>query len=177
MKGIGLVPNDRKNLGLITCRSVAENIILSAINKFNKFIVNALWQRKAAIRNIKKLMIRTSGPNQILEYLSGGNQQKVLISKWLETGLELLFLIEPTEGIDVGARADLYKIFRELSGQGTALVFFTSDIDELLVLSDRIFTMVEGEIVQQYEAVKAAKKEILADILLKQNTWGDHGNP
>jgi ribose transport system ATP-binding protein len=170
LNGIGLVPNDRKNLGLVTCRSVSENIILSAINKFKKLIVNALWQRKAALRNIKRLMIRTSGPSQIMEYLSGGNQQKVLISKWLETGLELLFLIEPTEGIDVGARADLYKIFRELSEQGAALVFFTSDIDELLVLSDRIFTMVEGRIVQQYDALQAGKKEILADILLKEST-------
>ncbi|UCF97518.1 MAG: sugar ABC transporter ATP-binding protein [Spirochaetaceae bacterium] len=169
-KGIGLVPNDRKNQGLVTCRSVSENIILSAINKFGRFIVNALWQRRASIRNIKRLMIRTSGPTQIIEYLSGGNQQKVLISKWLETGLELLFLIEPTEGIDVGARADLYTIFRELAGQGTALVFFTSDIDELLVLSDRIFTLVEGRIVQQYEAIKAEKKQILADILLKEQT-------
>lgn len=176
-KGIGLVPNDRKNQGLITCRSVSENIILSAINKFSRFIVNALWQRRAAMRNIKKLMIRTSGPTQIIEYLSGGNQQKVLISKWLETGLEILFLIEPTEGIDVGARADLYKIFRELSSQGTALVFFTSDIDELLVLSDRIFTLVEGRIVQEYEAVQAEKKQILADILMKENTRSSYANP
>lgn len=170
-KGIGLVPTDRKNAGLITCRSVAENTILTAINKKKKSIVSQSWVRKVVSKNIKQLGIKTSGQKQLVEYLSGGNQQKVLLSKWLEAQVDLLFLVEPTEGIDVGARADLYEIFRQLKEDGKALVIFTSDIDELLVLSDRIFSMVEGRIMGEYKSRSAQKQTILSDILSK-NTKG-----
>ena len=166
--GIGLVPTDRKNAGLITCRSVAENIILSSMNRFKMNILNSKWIREAVTKNIRSLGIKTSGMGQLVEYLSGGNQQKVLISKWLEAKVDLLFLIEPTEGIDVGARSDLYKIFRELSSRGKTLIIFTSDIDELMVLSDRIYAMVNGRIIREFDDVnKADKQTILTAILTK----------
>ena len=165
--GVGLVPTDRKNTGLVTCRSVAENIILSVINKAGRFQVGPAWIRRVAQANIRRLGIRTSGAGQLVEYLSGGNQQKVLLSKWLEADADLLLLVEPTEGIDVGTRAELYAIFRQLAAAGKSLLVFTSDIDELLALSDRILTMVEGRIVGEYDAARADKTVILNDILVK----------
>ena len=165
--GVGMVPTDRKNAGLVTCRSVAENIILSAINKAGRFLVAPAWVRRVAQANIRRLGIRTSGAGQLVEYLSGGNQQKVLLSKWLEADVDLLLLVEPTEGIDVGTRAELYAIFRQLAAQGKSLLVFTSDIDELLALSDRILTMFEGRMVGEYDAARADKTLILNDILVK----------
>jgi ABC-type sugar transport system ATPase subunit len=151
----------------VTCRSVAENIILSAINKAGRLLVSPAWVRRVAQANIRRLGIRTSGAGQLVEYLSGGNQQKVLLSKWLEADADLLLLVEPTEGIDVGTRAELYAIFRQLVAQGKSLLVFTSDIDELLALSDRILTMFEGRIVGEYDAARADKTLILNDILVK----------
>jgi ABC-type sugar transport system ATPase subunit len=165
--GVGLVPTDRKNSGLVTCRSVAENIILSVINKTGRFQVAPAWIRRVAQASIRRLGIRTSGTGQLVEYLSGGNQQKVLLAKWLEADVDLLLLVEPTEGIDVGTRAELYAIFRQLAEQGKSLLVFTSDIDELLALSDRILTMVEGRTVGEYDAARTDKTVILNDILVK----------
>jgi ABC-type sugar transport system ATPase subunit len=164
-KGIGLVPTDRKNLGLVTCRSICENTVLTAINKQKKMLVRPRWMKEVTTRSIQSLGIKAAGIHQLVEYLSGGNQQKVLLSKWLEAEVEILFLIEPTEGIDVGARTDLYAKLKEISAQGTALVVFTSDIDELMLLSDRIYTMYEGGIVNMYTYETADKNTILSDIL------------
>lgn len=166
--GIGLVPTDRKNAGLITCRSVADNIILSAINRFKMIFISPVWARAVVSSSIKRLSIKTSGPNQLVEYLSGGNQQKVMLSKWLDAEVDLLFLVEPTEGIDVGARADLYKIFRELAAAGKTLVIFSSDIDEVLALSDRIYAMVKGRIVDHYYVRSVDKLTVLTAILSTQ---------
>jgi ABC-type sugar transport system ATPase subunit len=166
-KGVGLVPTDRKNAGLVTCRSVLENMIMASINKYKTAVVSSRWARKVVNQSINDISLKTSGPDQLVEYLSGGNQQKVLLAKWLEAQSEILYLVEPTEGIDVGARADLYRIFKELIKQGKALVIFTSDIDELMALSDRIFTIVEGDVVNEYDIKDANKIQILSDILSK----------
>jgi ABC-type sugar transport system ATPase subunit len=166
-KGVGLVPTDRKNAGLVTCRSVLENMIMASINKYKTAVVSSRWARKVVNQSINDISLKTSGPDQLVEYLSGGNQQKVLLAKWLEAQSEILYLVEPTEGIDVGARADLYRIFKELIKQGKALVIFTSDIDELMALSDRIFTVVEGDVVNEYDIKDANKIQILSDILSK----------
>jgi ABC-type sugar transport system ATPase subunit len=166
-KNIGLVPNDRKHAGLLLCRDVTENIIITNINKFNKKIVRKSWADKTSKGYVNELSIKCAGVTQLVEYLSGGNQQKVLIAKWLETKVDILFMIEPTEGIDVGARSDLYKVFKEFVRQGKSVVIATSDIDELLTLSDRIITMVDGRIVQEYTIADATKQAILTDILSK----------
>ncbi len=168
-QNIGMVTNDRKNAGLVVCRSVTENTILTNINKYKKFIVSGLWSRRTAKRYVDELKVKCASIFQLVEYLSGGNQQKVLIAKWLEAEVDVLFMIEPTEGIDVGARSDLYAIFRKMAHDGKTLIIATSDIDELLALSDRIITMVEGRIVNEYDIDKADKQEILTDILSKHS--------
>jgi ribose transport system ATP-binding protein len=164
-RGVGLVPTDRKNTGLVLCRSVAENIILASINKRTIPFVSPAWARRAAAAGVRRLAVKSSGLGQIVEYLSGGNQQKVLISKWLDADADVLLLVEPTEGIDVGTRAELYEIFRALAREGRSLLVFTSDIDELMVLCDRILAMVRGRVVREHDAETAAKAEILSDIL------------
>ncbi len=162
---IGLIPNNRKEAGLVLCRDIADNITISYLNKYNIAFISGYRSNRIANAFIDKIRIKCSGPNQIVEYLSGGNQQKVLVSKWLQTKVDILFMIEPTEGIDIAARADLYGIFRELAKEGKAIIIATSDIDELMELSDRILTMAGGSIVNEYEIDQADKQIILADIL------------
>ncbi|MBN1187107.1 MAG: sugar ABC transporter ATP-binding protein, partial [Bacteroidales bacterium] len=167
--GCGLVPEDRKQAGLLGCRSVAENIVITNINKFNKKFISLKWKSKTAQQYIKKINIKTSGVNQQVEYLSGGNQQKVVLAKWLNADSELLFLIEPTAGIDVGARMEIYKIIQELSTKGISIVIITSDIDELMTLTNRIFTMISGQIINMYMTSNAEKRLILSDILSQKS--------
>ena len=164
-QGIGLVPTDRMRLGLIANRSIMENVSLPLINKIKKKVISTKWMSSLAKESIAKLDIKALSPSQLVEYLSGGNQQKVLVGKWLHAQSELLFLIEPTEGIDIGARADLYRLLKELSKEAKTIIIFSSDLDELLTLCDRIFTMVQGSISNEYDANDVAKKQLLSDIL------------
>jgi len=164
-KNIGLVPNDRKVNGLLLVRDVRENIIISDINKNNRTVVSERWSESTAKKYVAEMGIKCASTSQLIEYLSGGNQQKALIAKWVEADVDVLFMIEPTEGIDVGARSDLYKVFKDLAKQGKTIIIATSDIDELLTLSDRIMTMFDGKIVGEYDYDKITKQEILADIL------------
>lgn len=162
---IGMIPDNRKEAGLVLCKDISDNIIITYLNKYNKSFISQSEITKTANYFINKLHIKCAGSSQIIEYLSGGNQQKVLVSKWLQSKVEVLFMIEPTEGIDVAARADLYAIFRELAQEGKALIIATSDIDELLELSDRIITMAGGKIINEYQIDETDKQEILTDIL------------
>ena len=164
---IGLVPDNRKETGLVLCRNISDNIIIASINKLKQRIVLNSWKTNIAKDFIRQLRIKCTSPSQLVEYLSGGNQQKVLVSKWIHAGVDVLFMIEPTEGIDVGARADLYGRIREIVKEGKTVIIITSDIDELLELSDRIITMAEGKIVNEYPIEVAEKQTILTDILLK----------
>jgi ribose transport system ATP-binding protein len=126
---VGLVPNDRKVNGLLLVRDVKENIIISDINKNNKTVVPDRWAETTAKKYVAEMGIKCASTSQLIEYLSGGNQQKALIAKWVEADVDVLFMIEPTEGIDVGARSDLYKVFKELAKQGKTIIIATSDID------------------------------------------------
>ncbi|GHV76108.1 ribose import ATP-binding protein RbsA 2 [Spirochaetia bacterium] len=163
---IGLVPNNRKEAGLVLCRDIADNIIITHINKYKRKFATRQWALKIAKDYIEGLRIKCVDASQIVQFLSGGNQQKVLVAKWLKAEVDVLFMIEPTEGIDVGARADLYGIFRKCAREdGKAIIIATSDIDELMELSDRIITMAEGRIINEYRFEEADKQTILSDIL------------
>lgn len=162
---IGMIPDNRKEAGLVLSKDISDNIIITYLNKYDQHLISSAETSKTARNYINKLHIKCVGPSQLVEYLSGGNQQKVLVSKWLQSDVDVLFMNEPTEGIDVAARADLYQIFRELAQEGKAIVIATSDIDELLELSDRIITMAIGEIVNEYSIEQADKQVILSDVL------------
>ncbi len=163
---IGLVPDNRKEAGLVLCKDLQDNVIITNINKYKKHFVSMRQAEKLTRGYINDMRIKCSGCTQFVEYLSGGNQQKVLVAKWMNAEVDVLFMIEPTEGIDVGARADLYDIFRRYAAEGNAIVIATSDIDELMEMSDRIITMGQGRIINEYPIEKADKQQILTDILL-----------
>lgn len=161
--GIALCPEDRKQEGIIPIRSVQENLNLSARRHHCRlgFWINRLWERKNVNEQINKLAIKTPSPAQPIQYLSGGNQQKVILARWLSEEVRVMLLDEPTRGIDVGAKNEIYSIIYELAQQGMAVVVVSSDLPEVMGLSDRIVVMREGELVGSVPREEADEEKIL----------------
>lgn len=146
--GIVLIPEDRKGQGLFLGLSVKNNILFSTVKKYTSSgLLNEKLMTKISNEMIHKLGIKTPSGNQIVKKLSGGNQQKVVISKCLLTEADVLLFDEPTRGIDVGARHEIYNLINELKSQGKAIVIVTSDMEELLGVSDRIYVICEGKVI------------------------------
>jgi len=165
---IGYLPTDRKVNGLIGCRDIVNNIMLTSVNAGKKEILNLKKMRADSDELTKELRVKMASLDQLIVYLSGGNQQKILLGKWLLADVDILFLNGPTEGIDVGARMDIYSELNKLALEGKTLILFSSDIDELLTLCNRIFTLSEGLLVGEYIGTTAEKSVILTDMLTKQ---------
>ncbi|HYZ84846.1 MAG TPA: sugar ABC transporter ATP-binding protein [Bryobacteraceae bacterium] len=145
--GIALIPEDRQKLGLATGLSIRHNTTLSSLDKVSRFsFVSAGDERRVAAEAIQKLRIRSSGPEQIAGRLSGGNQQKVVISKWLAKGARIFLFDEPTRGIDVGAKVEVFEVISSLARNGAAILVVSSELPELLQVSDRILVMASGRI-------------------------------
>ena len=146
--GVALVPEDRKQQGLIIEIAVRENLGLPGLRRHQRAagLVNQAVIRRTATEMIEKLDIRTPGPHQLVQYLSGGNQQKVVLGKWLALRPRVLLLDEPTRGVDVGAKQDIYALMEQLAEQGIAILFVSSDMEEILGMSDRVLVMHEGHI-------------------------------
>ncbi|MFM0593268.1 sugar ABC transporter ATP-binding protein [Paraburkholderia dilworthii] len=161
--GIGYLSEDRKRYGLATGMDVESNIVMSNLGKFlslNFFLRRARIRRTAG-HFIKLLAIRTPSATQPVRLLSGGNQQKVVIAKWLERDCDVLFFDEPTRGIDVGAKSEIYKLLRALAAQGKAIVMISSELPEILRMSDRIVVMCEGRITGELSAAQASQESIM----------------
>ncbi|MFM0644621.1 sugar ABC transporter ATP-binding protein [Paraburkholderia bryophila] len=161
--GIGYLSEDRKRYGLATGMDVESNIVMSNLDKFlslNFFLRRARIRRTAG-HFIKLLAIRTPSATQPVRLLSGGNQQKVVIAKWLERDCDVLFFDEPTRGIDVGAKSEIYKLLRALAAQGKAIVMISSELPEILRMSDRIVVMCEGRITGELLAAEASQESIM----------------
>ena len=159
---IALLPEDRKKHGLIMCLSVGENIIISSYDSVSKFGV--LNKRKIAdiIRIfIRKLMIKTPSPKQLVMNLSGGNQQKVIIARWLSANSDLILLDEPTRGIDVGAKQEVHQLIFEMATNGKTILVASSEIPELLKICDRIYVMHEGCITAEFTNKNLRSDQIL----------------
>jgi ribose transport system ATP-binding protein len=145
--GIFLVPEDRRKEGLVVDMTVRENTTLPSLGAYATCgLVNKSRETAIAREQISSLKIKTPGPEALIRNLSGGNQQKVAIGKWLAMGPKVLILDEPTRGIDVGAKAEIYKLIRTLAGNGAVILIVSSDMEEVLHLSDRIAVMHEGRI-------------------------------
>lgn len=143
--GIALVPEDRKQQGVLLKKSIKDNINISVLKKISRgVVVNSHVEKENALKYIKELRIRTPSMYQLAQNLSGGNQQKVALGKCLATNAKVLIMDEPTRGIDVGAKQEIYDLMRELSAQGMAIIMISSEMDELLGMSDRIMIMSEG---------------------------------
>lgn len=145
--GVYLVPEDRRAEGLVVDLSVRENLTLPSLLQYaTGWLIQRSRERAAAEAQIKLLRIRTPDAETPVRHLSGGNQQKVVLGKWLLWSPRVLILDEPTRGIDVGAKAEIYRLMRQLAEQGTVVLMVSSDMEELLNLSDRIVVMHEGRI-------------------------------
>lgn len=132
--------------------------------------MNKALEKKTALDRIGELSIKTTGPRQIVKYLSGGNQQKVVLSKWLSGDFSILMLDEPTKGIDVNAKRDIYKLIHELSLQGKGILFMSSYLPELLNFCDRILVMNDGAIVGEYPSSGPQIKETITHAMLGGKT-------
>lgn len=164
-QGLVLVPEDRKQQGLITEQSVAFNITLPWLKEWIHGCAFHYQARDAIVdRTVKRFGVRLSTPDQSIRDLSGGNQQKVLVGRWMEQPPKILILDEPTRGIDVGAREDLYRIIGELVSQGMALILISSDLDEVLNISHRIGTFREGHLTGVYPAESVSAEQIMQQL-------------
>ena len=143
--GIALVSEDRKERGLHLAASICDNVALPSIGALSRFGLRTFARERAlAADMIKRLSVRCTGIGQEAAALSGGNQQKVVIGKWLATEPRILLLDEPTRGIDIGAKQEIYRLIFDLAAQGLGIIVVTSEMPELLLLSDRILVMCEG---------------------------------
>ena len=160
--GIVMVPEDRKDLGLTLCRSIKENIALPHLKMFEKGVVLDFKKEEKECGEIaKKLSVKMSSMNQLAGNLSGGNQQKVVLSKWLIKTPRVLILDEPTRGIDVGAKAEIHALMCEFAKQGMAIIMISSELPEVMGMSDRIVVMGDGVLKGEFEYQKCTQNEIL----------------
>ena len=149
-KGIGLIPEDRKHFGLIQKHSVTKNATLIQLDKIiSKIFLNKNKEKDYINKAIKKMSIKVNDPSAKVSSLSGGNQQKVVVSKWMDMDMEILIFDEPTKGIDVSAKEDIFKIINDFSDKGMGIIFISSDLEEVARISDRAVIMKNGRIVKE----------------------------
>jgi ABC-type sugar transport system ATPase subunit len=160
--GIGMIPEDRKDAGLFLDMTVAENIaVTNPRTVAPRMLMSRRRSRQLAQKYVDRLGIRTASLDQRVGNLSGGNQQKVLLAKWLARNPAVLIVDEPTRGVDVGARADIYAVLRELAATGMALLVVSSDLPEVLTLADRVVVMSEGRTVGELDGDAATEMTVL----------------
>jgi len=161
-QGIGLVPEDRKLQGLILKLEIGHNISLASLGRISTFgAVSPSRERSMVGASIEKLKVRCSGARQRVGELSGGNQQKVVLSKWLETRPKVLILDEPTKGVDLAAKAELQTIVRELAREGTAVILISSELEEIRQMADRILVFKAGRIAGEFPGAGATDRQLM----------------
>jgi ribose transport system ATP-binding protein len=173
--GMALIPEDRKTEGLMLPMSVRDNLSFAALGALSRWgIVNAVAERDAVERIVKLLAVRTVGTDVPAGSLSGGNQQKLVIGKWLMMAPRILLLNDPTRGIDVGTKQEMYVLLRELADAGAAILFYSTDYDELIGCCDRVLVMYDGAIVRELIGAEVTERALVASAL---NIGADAGNP
>jgi ribose transport system ATP-binding protein len=168
--GVGYLSEDRKRYGLLLDQDVSANLALSSLGKFSSAIgfVNARAILKAAERQVASLRIRTPSIRQTVQNLSGGNQQKVVIGKWLTRDCDVLIFDEPTRGIDVGAKEEIYDLLEKLTAAGKSIIMISSELPEILRLSNRIAVMCEGRVTSILTADEATPEVVMHFATLRQ---------
>ncbi len=147
--GISLLTEDKKANGLCLNMSVASNISLVGLNKLGNFFINLKHEKESVQEYVKQLKIKTPNLSQEVQFLSGGNQQKVVLAKWLYKGVDLLIVDEPTQGIDVSAKVEVYDLLSDLAKEGKSILMISSDMPELIALSDRVLVIKDFSIVKE----------------------------
>jgi ribose transport system ATP-binding protein len=165
--GLGLSPEERKSQGLLLEEPVFKNVTLASFARFARFsVLNERKERSVSREQIDALELRPADPDRETGILSGGNQQKILLARWLVEGTSVLLLDEPTRGVDVGARAEIYALVRRLADAGTAIVVVSSEIEEVLGLADTVLVIAEGKVLQTTPATEIDEHGVL-DLVMK----------
>lgn len=160
--GISYVPEDRKNHGLVLPMPIGDNITLPVLNEFTAYgWLNRKKEKGVAADASKKLEVKATSIEQKAQELSGGNQQKVVLAKWLNTNPRILILDEPTRGIDVGTKAAVHRLMSSLAAQGMAILMISSELPEILGMSDRILVMREGRITGEFDRSEATQEKLM----------------
>lgn len=161
--GLSLVPEDRKGMGLVLIQSILKNISLPNLDQFSNFLrIDADAELKASMQQSKNLTIKTPSLEALVETLSGGNQQKVVISKWLLSNPLVLIMDDPTRGIDVGAKYEIYKLMNDLTEKGVAIIMISSELEEVLGMSDRVMVMYRGRSTEILPIQEANQERIMS---------------
>ena len=162
-KRLGLLPESRKQNGLALMLSIAKNTTQAALNKIRKGpFISLAKENKVAEKTVEDLRVVCPGIEYDVIGLSGGNQQKVVLGKWLFTESEILIFDEPTRGIDVGAKAEIYNIMNDFAAKGKTIIMVSSDLPEIFMIADRIYVMREGEIIADLDVDQTSQEEIIS---------------
>lgn len=160
--GVGLVPEERKSEGLFIALSTAVNIPMVRTFKSGKMLASPAAERRTAAEYVRRLRVKVANIAAPVGTLSGGNQQKVVLAKWLDAGADVLILDEPTRGIDIGAKQEIYALIQELCAQGLAIVLISSELPEVLALSHRILVMCQGRVAAELDVAEASEEKIMS---------------
>ena len=160
--GIGYLSEDRKRFGLIVEKSIEENTVISSLNDFVKGIfIDRAKSKEVSQKYVENLKTKTPSVSQLVKKLSGGNQQKVVIAKWLVRDSDILIFDEPTRGIDVGAKSEIYALMERLAKEGKSIIMISSELPEVLRMSDRVIVMCEGRITGTLDIAEANQEVIM----------------
>ena len=160
--GVSFATEDRKGTGLVLLRSIGENMSLPLLKKFSpRYFMRVKEEKKIWQKQMETLRIKAPGVKTLTSALSGGNQQKVVLARWLMTHPKILLLDEPTRGIDVGAKAEIYQLINSLAKQGMAIIVVSSELPEVIGISDRIVTFCEGELTGEFNQSEATQEKLL----------------
>ena len=168
-RGVALVTEDRKQQGLILAESVSSNMTLATLKKFSRLgFISRRLEKQVSRGYIERLAIKTPSTEQKVVNLSGGNQQKVIIGKWLHTDAEILILDEPTRGIDVGAKYEIYQLINKLADSGKSVIIISSDLSEVIHMSDRLLVVHEGRLKGELTGESMNAETIMKKAILKE---------
>jgi rhamnose transport system ATP-binding protein len=160
--GIAYLPEDRHQEGLVLDFTIAQNVTLPILPRlFPRFLVRASAERRVANEYTEQFSVRMTGVDQLVGALSGGNQQKVVLAKWLAAKPRVLILDEPTRGIDIGAKVEVHRIISELAASGLGIILISSDLPEVLAMSDRILVLHEGRITADIPHGRATQERVM----------------
>ncbi|MGZ4591681.1 MAG: ATP-binding cassette domain-containing protein, partial [Actinomycetes bacterium] len=165
-RGVGLAPEERKSQALLLGEPVLRNVSLSTLRRFSRLgWMNRRRERDEVSRATATLHVRPDDPSRLARTLSGGNQQKVVLARWLLGGSRLLLLDEPTRGVDVGARSEIYTLIRRLADEGLGVLLVSSEVPEVLGLADRVLVMREGAVIHEAPAAELDEHRVLDMIM------------
>jgi ribose transport system ATP-binding protein len=164
--GMALIPEDRKTEGLMLPMSVRDNLSFAALGRLSRWgVVDTAAERDAVQRMVRTLSVRSDGTDMPAASLSGGNQQKLVIGKWLMLAPRIILLNDPTRGIDVGTKQEIYELLRKLADEGAALLFYSTDYDELIGCCDRVLVMYDGAIRRELVGAEITERTLVSSAL------------